>query len=165
LSAISAAIDWLYSGIPLRMANLGLVLSEGGIGWVAGMLDRLGYIEDRYPDQGDGGKVSTWRSKMTPSEVLMRNFWFAAIDDPSAFELIVRYPAEWRRHFMTEVDYPHGDTTWPNSQRLLRHQLDQLPTDLAEDFAYKNACNLYRWDQTKVANMFNDRHPIGADNR
>ena len=34
-----AAVDWLYSKVPVRFPNLRIALSEGGIGWVAG-LDR-----------------------------------------------------------------------------------------------------------------------------
>ena len=39
--AMFAAIDWLYSKIPVRFPEIRICLSEGGIGWVAGLLDRL----------------------------------------------------------------------------------------------------------------------------
>src|ERR1700753_1442923 len=42
--AISAAVNWLYSGLPSRFPDLRICLSEGGIGWVAGLLDRLHHI-------------------------------------------------------------------------------------------------------------------------
>ena len=34
--AMFAAVDWLYSLIPVRLPDLKICLSEGGIGWVAG---------------------------------------------------------------------------------------------------------------------------------
>ena len=34
--AMFAAVDWLYSKIPVRFPNIKICLSEGGIGWVAG---------------------------------------------------------------------------------------------------------------------------------
>jgi predicted TIM-barrel fold metal-dependent hydrolase len=39
--AIHPAIEWIYAGIPNRFPNLRVCLSEGGIGWVIGLKDRL----------------------------------------------------------------------------------------------------------------------------
>ena len=39
-----AAVDWLYSKIPVRFPDLKICLSEGGIGWVAGLMDRLDHM-------------------------------------------------------------------------------------------------------------------------
>jgi hypothetical protein len=58
---------------------------------------------------------------------------------------------------MIEVDYPHVDTTWPNVQRTLHHQLDALPRPLADEFAYRNACELYSINESIVANWVPQR--------
>ena len=42
--AMFAAVDWLYSRIPVRFPEHPICLSEGGIGWVAGLLDRLEHV-------------------------------------------------------------------------------------------------------------------------
>ena len=42
--AMFAAVDWLYSKIPVRFPDIKICLSEGGIGWVAGLIDRLDHM-------------------------------------------------------------------------------------------------------------------------
>ena len=39
-SAFTSTVDWLYSGIPLRFPDIRICMSEGGIGWVAALMDR-----------------------------------------------------------------------------------------------------------------------------
>ena len=46
LSLIACA-EWLWSGYPLRLPTLKIAMSEGGIGWVAMLRDRLENIVDR----------------------------------------------------------------------------------------------------------------------
>ena len=53
--AITAAVDWLYSGVCTRYPDLKICLSEGGIGWVAGLLDRLDHMLSYHEMYG------TWR--------------------------------------------------------------------------------------------------------
>ena len=76
--AISAAVDWLYSGVCSRYPDLKICLSEGGIGWVAGLLDRLDHMLSYHDMYG------TWKAlgeTLTPAEVFIRNFWFCAVED------------------------------------------------------------------------------------
>jgi predicted TIM-barrel fold metal-dependent hydrolase len=56
VNGIAAAADWLWARIPLRFPNLDVAFSEGGIGWVPMLLDRLDYgaaellvLHDRRP--------------------------------------------------------------------------------------------------------------------
>lgn len=42
--AMFYAVDWLYSMVPVRHPDLKICLSEGGIGWVAGLIDQLDHI-------------------------------------------------------------------------------------------------------------------------
>ena len=92
---------------------------EGGLGWVAMLLDRLDFMADRgeYLSNGYGPTSArpTW---------LRRNFWFCTIDDPSTIDTRHRIGVE---HVMLEVDYPHGDSTWPDTQTRHRGALGPHP--------------------------------------
>jgi hypothetical protein len=66
--------------------------------------------------------------------VLKRNFWFCTIDDPSTIDTRYRIGVE---NIMAEVDYPHGDSTWPDTQDSDRGLLGGicLPTSSARSAA------------------------------
>ncbi len=103
-----SAVDWLYSMIPVRFPDIKIVLSEGGIGWVPAFIDRLDHMLKYH------GLHGTWKGiELSPAEVLRRNFWFCALDDPSASQLRDRIGVD---HILMEADYPHADSTWPDTQ-------------------------------------------------
>jgi predicted TIM-barrel fold metal-dependent hydrolase len=133
--AMFAAVDWLYSRLPVRFPDLRICLSEGGIGWVAGLLDRLDHVE-RYQHM-----YGTWDGiDLSPAEVLQRNFWFCAIEDRSGLEQRHRIGLE---HICLESDYPHQDGTWPDTQELVREQLVGFPADDVRKLTWENASRLF----------------------
>ncbi|MDA8046950.1 MAG: amidohydrolase family protein [Actinomycetota bacterium] len=135
--AMFAAVDWLYSLIPVRFPNLRICMSEGGIGWVAGLLDRLDHMLSYHDMYG------TWTADigLTPAEVLQRNFWFCAVEDPSSFVQRERIGVG---HILLESDYPHCDSTWPHTQKMVRRDLVGLPAGDIGRITWQNAAELYR---------------------
>jgi len=133
--AMFAAVDWLYSPYPSRHPDLQICLSEGGIGWVAGLLDRLDHMNSYNKMYG------TWKSELTPAEVLQRNFWFCAIEDPSAFDQRARIGVD---HILIEADYPHCDSTWPHTQAVIERDMGELPAEDLRKLTWENASRLYR---------------------
>ena len=135
--AMFAAVDWLYSLLPLKFPDLRLCLSEGGIGWVAGLMDRLDHMQSYHDMYG------TWYGDLSPSEVLRRNFWFCAVEDPSAFVQRERIGIE---NILIESDYPHCDSTWPRTQEITTRDLAGLPADDVRRITWQNAAELYSLD-------------------
>jgi predicted TIM-barrel fold metal-dependent hydrolase len=134
--AMFAAVDWLFSKVAVRYPDLRICLSEGGIGWVAGLLDRLDHM-DSYASM-----YGTWEGiELTPAEVLQRNFWFCALEDPTSFKVADRIGVD---HILVEVDYPHCDSIWPHVQRTLAEQLSALRPPDQEKVTWANAAALYR---------------------
>jgi predicted TIM-barrel fold metal-dependent hydrolase len=136
--AMFAAVDWLFSLLPVRFPDLKLCLSEGGIGWVAGLLDRLDHMLPYHSMYG------TWEGiDLTPAEVLQRNFWFCAVEDPSTFPTARRIGSE---NILVETDYPHADSTWPSTQAKLATTLEGFSPEDIERFTWRNAAELFRHD-------------------
>jgi len=131
-----SAVDWLYSRIPVRFPDIKIVLSEGGIGWVPGLVDRLNHMLSYHEMYG------TWKGiELTPAEVLLRNFYFCAVEDPSSFALRDVIGVD---HILLEQDYPHCDSTWPHTQRVIEEEIGGLPAADVRKMTWENAANLYR---------------------
>ena len=119
--SLTACVDWLWSGRRrCGSPTCSIAMSEGGIGWVPMLADRLDYIHD-WSGHGRPAWPST---ELTPTEVLLRNFWFCSLDDPSIWPIRDRIGVD---HVMVEVDYPHADSTWPDTQRLPRRAAGRPP--------------------------------------
>jgi predicted TIM-barrel fold metal-dependent hydrolase len=133
--ALAASAEWLWSGYAAKHPDLKIAMSEGGIGWVAMLVERLDSICDRsgYGNEGLGG--------MRPADVLRRNFWFCTIEDVAAMETRYTIGVD---NICVEVDYPHGDSTWPDTQAVLEKNWGHLPTHELRMICSENAATLYR---------------------
>jgi predicted TIM-barrel fold metal-dependent hydrolase len=137
-SSLVAATDWLWSRVCLRFPDLKIAMSEGGIGWVAMLADRADYVLDH---SASGTESRSWRGDLRPSEVLARNFWFCTIDDPSSVDAVVNRMGP--DHIMVECDYPHADSTWPDTADLLNRNFGHLPDAIVRKIAAENAASLF----------------------
>lgn len=126
-----ACSEWLWSPHVRRHPDLKIAMSEGGIGWVAMLIERLSKIDIRYA-QG-------WNE--SPADVLRRNFWFCTIDEQVALATRDTIGVE---NIMIEVDYPHIDGTWPDTQGLLATILADVPPHEARAICSENAAALFR---------------------
>jgi predicted TIM-barrel fold metal-dependent hydrolase len=134
--AMFSAVDWLFSRIPVRFPEIKIVMSEGGIGWVPALLDRLDHMQTYASMYG------TWDGiKEPPAEVLKRNFYFCAVEDPTAFALRERIGVD---HILLEEDYPHSDSLWPRTQSVIQQAIGDLPAEDIRKITWENASTIYR---------------------
>jgi len=138
VNALVASAEWLWSGVPLRFPSLAVALSEGGMGWVPMLMDRVDYV---LAHSASGTESIAWPSDLRPSEVLRRSFWFCTLDDPSIVPLRRTIGVE---HIMVESDYPHADSTWPDTQQVLLASMGDLPDAELRAIAGGNAARLFR---------------------
>lgn len=140
VNAYVTAADWLWSGVCTRFPDLRIAMSEGGIGWVNMLADRADYVLDH---SGSGSEAGAWTDHRRPSEVLAQNFWFCSIDDPGSIDGVLdRFGPD---HVMLEVDYPHADSTWPETQAIVSERLAHLDHDVVAKLTHRNAEELFRW--------------------
>ena len=133
--SLGACAEWLWSRYPAQYPDLKIIMSEGGIGWVAMLYDRLENIVDR------SGYGDYFPGDLRPAEVLLRNFWFSTIDDPSTLSTRHTIGVE---NITFESDYPHGDGTWPDTQTVFADVFGELPADEIAMISHENAAALFR---------------------
>jgi predicted TIM-barrel fold metal-dependent hydrolase len=134
-SSFTYAVDWLYSHIPTTFPDIRICMSEGGIGWVAAVIDRVDHLNHR------GSTASSTHPWEVTSEALRRNFWFCALDEPSGFKTADIIGID---NITVESDYPHSDSTWPDTQPLLQAHLADFSVEDQRKVCWQNAVELYR---------------------
>jgi predicted TIM-barrel fold metal-dependent hydrolase len=139
VNALVACADWLWAGIPWRFPALQIAFSEGGIGWVPMLMDRIEWVLDH-----SAAGLDAWRgADITPVEAMQRNFWYCAIDPGSVVPLRERIGVD---RILVESDYPHADSTWPDTQANLASAFAGVPADEVAAMCWRNACGLFRWE-------------------
>ncbi|MCW2495297.1 amidohydrolase family protein [Jatrophihabitans sp.] len=136
-SAMVTGIEWTFSGVAQRFPKLKVALSEGGIGWVPMAVDRLDYMMEH----AGVALRRSWVGEESPSELLRNHFWFCMIDNPSNLNAVDMIGSD---HIMVETDYPHSDSTWPDTQKLVADRFAGLRPDDALNMAYRTAEKLFR---------------------
>ena len=130
-SAFTYAVDWLYSHIPQKFPKIKICMSEGGISWVAGVMDRIDHLNaSALPEQ-----------ITVTSDTFRRNFWFCSLDEPSGFRTVDTIGID---NIMIESDYPHSDGTWPDTQPSLKSQLSELSKEQQRKICWENGVKLFR---------------------
>ncbi|MCU1459730.1 MAG: putative metal-dependent hydrolase [Actinomycetia bacterium] len=138
INSMSALGDMIYGGVFNGLPNCRVALSEGGAGWVPYVLERLDYTWER--SRYDGLQNTT-----LPSEVFAEHIWVCMISDAYALrnrDLIGVDKIMW------EADFPHNDSNWPNSRKVLADALLDVPDDECRRIVELNAREFYKFPRT-----------------
>jgi predicted TIM-barrel fold metal-dependent hydrolase len=136
VNALVTCADWLWSGVPVRFPDLRICLAESGIDWVPMLINRIDYVMDHSAT----GLASWGDPDRHPTEVLREAFWFGVIDLTSSLVLRDHIGVG---HIVLESDYPHADSTWPDTESVADRALAQLPTEEAHAIKWRNASELF----------------------
>ncbi|MDE0309562.1 MAG: amidohydrolase family protein [Acidiferrobacterales bacterium] len=115
-------VEMLLGGVFERHPNLKMVSAEADAGWVPHWAYRLDHAA--YNETNDG--IVDGLSKL-PSEYLFSNVFTTFQDDWVAFATkdLMNY-----KQLLWANDFPHPDSTWPRSQKLLaEHAVGLTPAE------------------------------------
>ncbi|MFA5884989.1 MAG: amidohydrolase family protein [Acidimicrobiia bacterium] len=140
VNLVQAAADFVWSKVPQSFPNLKYALSEGGIGWIPYFRERIDYTYDRHrywtgQDMGD----------RSPSQVFDEQVICCWIDDPVGVEMRNKMNIDM---ITWECDYPHSDSTWPQSPEQFMKQVEAAGcSDVEIDkMSHLNAMRLFQYD-------------------
>lgn len=126
---------WIVPGTLERFPNLEIVLVEAGLGWIPYFLERLDNMKRSH------GWDHYGMLKEKPSDIFHRQMMVTFEED--------RFGVSQRHligidNMMWATDYPHPDSTWPNSQKVLETHLADVPTEEGRQMIGGNAARVYR---------------------
>ena len=128
--------DLLFSPVFHKFPGLKVALSEGGIGWIPYILERVDYTWERH-------KFYTGINQdVRPSELFRQHIWGCFIDDE--FGIASRY-AIGVDHITWECDYPHSDSNWPVARKRAAETLATVPDDEVHQIVELNARKLFHF--------------------
>lgn len=134
--SMATAVDMCFSSVFRKFPRLKVALSEGGIGWIPFLLERMDYTWERQRSW------STVDKNVAPSELFRRHIYGCFIDDEIGVKLRNEIGIE---NIMLETDYPHSDTTFPHSRKRAAQVLADVSDADAHRIVELNARKLYRF--------------------
>lgn len=137
-AVMDTAADLLWSRVIREFPNIRFALSEGSIGWVPYLLERADYVFEHHhvwTGSDFGGRL--------PSEVFREHFLTCFIEDSAGLRLLDLIGPEI---VCLEVDYPHSDSTWPESPERLVRTLGGLDAEVVADITHRNAMRHFGFD-------------------
>lgn len=126
----------IFGGVFDRHPQLEVVSAEHDAGWVAHFSYRMDQMSERHANWLGHGRVN----ERTPGEYLRENCWYTFQKDPVAVETRERVGLT---QLMWASDYPHSDSTWPHSRKVIERDFGGVPDADVAAIVHDNAAALY----------------------
>jgi predicted TIM-barrel fold metal-dependent hydrolase len=124
----------MFSGALERRPRFKLVLAESGVGWLPYFLTRLDLEWRNLRDKID------FATRIAPSELFRRQVMATFEEEALGAQLIPLVGAD---SCMWASDYPHTDSTFPNSLHAIEEALGSLPAEDRRKVTAANCARLY----------------------
>jgi predicted TIM-barrel fold metal-dependent hydrolase len=152
LNAMTTLADLLFCPALTKFPNLKIAMSEGGTGWVPYVVERCDYVYQHHH-----AWTHTTLNDQLPSERFRQHITTCFIDDATGLfvtELIGEDHVTW------ECDFPHSDSTWPQSPETLWPNLSKHPERTINKITHENAMRVFQYDP--FTHIPKDRSTVGA---
>ena len=157
-------LDWLFSGNFERYPNLKIALSEGSIGWMPYFLERAEQVIDKQRfwasrfdinmnaahDRGENKGEASFSLDTDIRQLFKDHVFGTFIEDQAGVRLLDIIGED---NVMLECDYPHSDSTWPDTVNLARKWLGHLDADVQHKITVGNASRVYNFTPADPADI------------
>jgi len=138
-NSMASLCDFLFSGTFVRFPDLKIAYSEGQIGWLPYILER---VDDVWSEHRAWGGVADILPN-PPSSYYYSNVFGCFFRDNHGLESLHRIGVD---NVTFETDYPHTDTTWPNTLEVATKMMGHLPEDVQYKMLRGNAIRMLHLD-------------------
>ena len=131
--------DLLWADFWHRFPSLRFSLTEGDIGWIPYFLQRAEHVHDRH-----NGWIKAERPQgLSPSELFRERIMCCFIEDTIGVRLLDQFNVD---NVCWENDYPHSDSSWPDSPEHLEELFAGLDDAVVNKITHENAMRNYQFD-------------------
>ncbi|MEZ5169209.1 MAG: amidohydrolase family protein [Acidimicrobiia bacterium] len=140
-NAMSSMVDFMLSGVLERHPGLQLSYSEGQIGWIPYILERIDKVWESNRAWGDVAESVP----QPPSTYFHRQISGCFFDDEFGLspEALSKIGAD---RLLFETDYPHSDSTWPTCRQTAEKLMGHLDDATVRRLVRGNAIELLGLD-------------------
>jgi predicted TIM-barrel fold metal-dependent hydrolase len=136
--------DMIFSGVFERFPRLTLAIVEFELSWAPHILASMDYTyRERH-----GEAIYRFKDGMKPSDFFHRNVVLSFQEDAIGIRLRDAIGVD---NMMWGSDYPHSESTFPQSRKILAEILAGVPADEQAKIVGANTARVYGFDVAKVA--------------
>jgi predicted TIM-barrel fold metal-dependent hydrolase len=159
-----AMLSWLFSSYLQELPDLKICFSEGNIGWIPYFLERAEQVLDKQRHWATTGAIQSYTAtfgfpdhgrirEADPMRLDVRatfrdHVYGCFIEDAAGIQCLNLIGED---NVMAETDYPHSDTTWPNSINSLNALIGHLPAATQYKIKRGNAEKLFQFSAVEPA--------------
>jgi predicted TIM-barrel fold metal-dependent hydrolase len=134
-NCMNSLADWLFSGKLAQFPGLRLMFAESQIGWIPYLLERADDVWKQHRAWvSSGGEIDE-----PPSTYYYRQVSGCFFRDHHGIASLEACGVD---NVMFEVDYPHSDSTWPDSRAVAAEIMAGLEPDVVRKLVRGNAISL-----------------------
>ena len=143
-NAMGSMCDYILSGIFVRFPKLRIAYAEGQVGWMPYVVERMDKIWEERGDASFGIDLPN-----PPSSYINKHIWGCIFDDEIGLK---NRDIIGMNQICFEVDFPHADTTFPNTLKVATKICEEA--GLSEDEIYRlmrgNAIDCFGLDRVGI---------------
>jgi predicted TIM-barrel fold metal-dependent hydrolase len=137
----NALFDLVFSGVLEKHPKLKVVSVENEVGWMPWIFQQWDYYYNRFK------KENPPAFSRSPSSFVKEQIFSCFFNDHVCGENLAFWGQD---NVMWSNDFPHPNSTWPNSRKIIERDLGHSPPDIQRKVVCDNVCRLYDIDASKL---------------